>query len=119
MPKKHECNHECHAQRQSSQVSRRLQFPWPVLAQAAQGFHRRSNRAQGWTGRSIPDRVEVQAGAEVNVFGCLSGNSGANISIQDDRGWVSVQDLEVLFQTIGVKIVEVHDRDRPGGHLRG
>jgi len=82
-------------------------FVAPSLAQAAQGFIVDQTELKAGPDEQFPTVVEVQAGAEVNVFGCLTGNSWCDVSFQQDRGWVSGQDLEVLFQSKRVKIVQV------------
>src|SRR5262245_36188984 len=82
-------------------------FVAPSLAQAAQGFIVSQTELQAGPDEQFRTVVAVQAGAEVQVFGCLAGNSLCDISFQQDRGWVSGQDLEVMYQSNRVKIVEV------------
>jgi len=82
-------------------------FFGPSLAQAAQGFIVDQTELKAGPDEQFPAVVEIQAGATVDVFGCLSGNSWCDVAFQQDRGWVSGQDLEVLFQSKRVKIVEV------------
>src|SRR5438132_11588021 len=68
-------------------------FLGPSLAQAAQGFIVDQTELKAGPDDQFPTVVEVQAGAEVNVFGCLSGNTWCDVSFQDERGWISGQDL--------------------------
>src|SRR5262245_14628769 len=82
-------------------------FVAPVAANAAQGFIVSQTELKAGPDDQFPTVIEVSAGAEVDVFGCLSGNSWCDVSFQQDRGWVSGQDLEVLFESKRVKIVEV------------
>jgi len=82
-------------------------FVAPSLAQAAQGFIIDQTELKAGPDEQFPTVINVQAGAEVDVFGCLSGNSWCDVSFQQDRGWVSGQDLEVIFQSKRVKVVEV------------
>jgi uncharacterized protein YraI len=82
-------------------------FIAPSLAQAAQGFIVSQTELKAGPDDQFPTVVDVQAGAEVNVYGCLTGNSWCDVSFQQDRGWVSGQDLEVMYQNKRVKIVEV------------
>jgi len=82
-------------------------FFGPSLAQAAQGFIVNQTELKAGPDEQFPAVVDIQAGASVDVFGCLSGNSWCDVAFQQDRGWVSGQDLEVLFQSKRVKIVEV------------
>jgi len=82
-------------------------FLGPSIAQAAQGFIVDQTELKAGPDDQFPTVVAVQAGVEVDVFGCLSGNSWCDVSFQQERGWVAGQDLEVIFQSKRVKIVEV------------
>jgi uncharacterized protein YraI len=78
----------------------------PALAQAAQGFIVSDTTLKAGPDEQFPDVDSVTAGTEVIVNGCLGGFSWCDISFQQDRGWVSGQDLEVMFQNNRVKVVE-------------
>jgi len=82
-------------------------FVVPSLAQAAQGFIIDQTALKAGPDEQFPTVIDVQAGAEVDVFGCLSGNSWCDVSFARDRGWVSGQDLEVIFHSKRVKVVDV------------
>jgi len=84
-----------------------LLFVAPSLGQAAQGFIIDQTDLKAGPDDQFPTVLEVQSGAEVNVFGCLSGNTWCDVSFEQDRGWVSGQDLEVIFASKRVKVVEV------------
>jgi len=82
-------------------------FVAPSLANAAQGFIINQTGLKAGPDEQFPTVVEIGAGVEVNVFGCFTNHSWCDISFQEDRGWVSGQDLEVLVQAKRVKVVEV------------
>jgi uncharacterized protein YraI len=77
------------------------------LAQAAQGFIVSGTALKAGPDPQFPTVIEMQAGAEVNVYGCFEGHTWCDISFHEDRGWVPGEDLEVIFQSKRVKIVEV------------
>ena len=79
----------------------------PSLAQAAQGFIVAATDLRAGPDDQFPPVDQMQAGAEVEVFGCLQGNIWCDVAFQQDRGWVSGQDLEVVYQSQRVKAVEV------------
>jgi uncharacterized protein YraI len=82
-------------------------FLAPSLAQAAQGFIVGQADLRAGPDDQFPSVDMLPAGAQVEVFGCLSGNTWCDVGFQQDRGWVSGQDLEVLYQDQRVKVVEV------------
>src|SRR5258707_9403961 len=82
-------------------------FIAPSLAQAAQGFIVSEATLRSGPDEQFPTVIQVQSGAEVEVFGCLSGHTWCDVSFQQDRGWVSGDVLEVIFQSRRVKVVEV------------
>jgi uncharacterized protein YraI len=79
----------------------------PSLAQAAQGFIVGQTDLRAGPDEQFPSVDMLPAGAQVEVFGCLSGNVWCDVGFQQDRGWVSGQDLEVMYQSNRVKVVEV------------
>jgi uncharacterized protein YraI len=81
----------------------------PSLAQAAQGFILDQTDLRAGPDEQFPSVDLLPAGAQVEVFGCLGGHAWCDIGFQQDRGWVSGQDLEVIFHSQRVKIVEVTD----------
>ena len=82
-------------------------FAAPSIAQAAQGFIVSDTTLKAGPDEQFPDVDSLKSGTEVTVNGCLGGFSWCDISFQQDRGWVSGQDLEVMFQNNRVKVVEV------------
>jgi len=82
-------------------------FLGPSLAQAAQGFIVDQTELKAGPDDQFPTVVEVQAGAEVNVFAASRATAGAISRSQATAAGSSGQDLEVLFQNNRVKIVEV------------
>jgi uncharacterized protein YraI len=78
----------------------------PSLAQAAQGVIVQNTALHAGPDDQFPPVDEIQAGANVDVNGCLTGFTWCDISFQQDRGWVSGQDLEILFQSRRVRITE-------------
>jgi uncharacterized protein YraI len=79
----------------------------PSIAQAAQGFIVDQTDLRAGPDDQFPSVDLLPAGAQVEVFGCLSGHTWCDVGFQQDRGWVSGQDLEVLFQNNRVKIVTI------------
>jgi uncharacterized protein YraI len=81
-------------------------FLAPSLAQAAQGVIVQATALHAGPDDQYPPVDEIQAGANVDVNGCLTGFTWCDISFQQDRGWVTGQDLEILFQSRRVRITE-------------
>ena len=79
----------------------------PSIAQAAQGFIVDQADLRAGPDEQFPSVDMLPAGAQVEVFGCLSGHTWCDVGFQQDRGWVSGQDLEVLYQSNRVKIVTI------------
>jgi uncharacterized protein YraI len=79
----------------------------PSIAQAAQGFIVDQADLRAGPDEQFPSVEMLPAGAQVEVFGCLSGHTWCDVGFQQDRGWVSGQDLEVLYENNRVKIVTV------------
>jgi uncharacterized protein YraI len=81
-------------------------FLAPSLAQAAQGVIVQNTALHAGPDDQFPPVDEVQAGTNVDVNGCLTGFTWCDISFQQDRGWVTGQDLEILFQSRRVRVTE-------------
>jgi uncharacterized protein YraI len=81
-------------------------FLAPSLAQAAQGVIVANTALHAGPDDQFPPVDEVQAGTNVDVKGCLTGFTWCDISFQQDRGWVTGQDLEILFQSRRVRVTE-------------
>jgi uncharacterized protein YraI len=79
----------------------------PSIAQAAQGFVVDQTDLRAGPDGQFPSVDMLPAGAQVEVFGCLSGNIWCDIGFQQDRGWVSGEDLEILYQSQRVKVVQL------------
>jgi uncharacterized protein YraI len=82
-------------------------FVVPGLAEAAQGFIASQTSLRAGPGGQFPYVDQLPAGAPVTVFGCLGGRSWCDVSFRGDRGWVSGSDLEIIFHSRRVRIVEV------------
>jgi uncharacterized protein YraI len=81
-------------------------FLAPSLAQAAQGVIVANTALHAGPDDQFPPVDEVQAGTNVDVNGCLTGFTWCDISFQRDRGWVTGQDLEIMFQSRRVRVTE-------------
>jgi len=81
-------------------------FLAPSLAQAAQGVIVENTALHAGPDDQFPPVDEIQAGTNVEVNGCLTGFTWCDISFQQDRGWVTGQDLEILFQSRRVRVTE-------------
>jgi uncharacterized protein YraI len=78
----------------------------PSLAQASQGVIVANTALHAGPDDQFPPVDEVQAGTNVDVKGCLTGFTWCDISFQQDRGWVTGQDLEILLQSRHVRVTE-------------
>src|ERR1700704_61229 len=79
----------------------------PALAPAAEGIVVETTPLLAGPDSRFPPVDQVQAGTDVQVNGCLTGYAWCDVSFQDDRGWISGQALEILYQSRRVRIVEV------------
>jgi uncharacterized protein YraI len=82
-----------------------------AMAATMQGFIVSNTTLKAGPDEQFPDVDNVGAGAEVMVNGCLSGYTWCDVSFQQDRGWISGQDLELLYQNRRVKVVEITTLD--------
>jgi uncharacterized protein YraI len=79
----------------------------PALAQAAEGIVVETTTLFAGPDSQFPPVDQVAAGTDVQVNGCLAGYAWCDVSFQNDRGWISGQALEILYQSRRVRIVEV------------
>ena len=70
----------------------------PTAALAAPGIVTVSTGLRAGPGAGFPLVDRVPEGARVNIHGCLRGNAWCDVSLADDRGWVSSQYLEYLYR---------------------
>ncbi|WP_298880608.1 SH3 domain-containing protein [uncultured Bradyrhizobium sp.] len=70
----------------------------PTAALAAPGIVTVSTGLRAGPGPGFPLVDRVPEGARVNIHGCLRGNAWCDVSLADDRGWVSSQYLEYLYR---------------------
>ena len=79
----------------------------PALAQAAEGVVVVNTPLLAGPDSQFPPVDQVPAGTSVQLNGCLIGYAWCDVSFQNDRGWISGQALEILYQSRRVRIVEV------------
>jgi uncharacterized protein YraI len=82
-------------------------FLAPGAASAATGYITNDTSLLAGPSPDFPPVAQIGAGAEVDVHGCLAGFSWCDVSLSPARGWVSGEDLEVLFQTRRVRVTQV------------
>jgi uncharacterized protein YraI len=79
----------------------------PALAQAAEGVVVETTSLFAGPDSQFPPVDQVPAGTSVQVNGCLTGYTWCDVSFQNDRGWISGQALEILYQSRRVRVVEI------------
>ncbi len=81
----------------------------PTAALAAPGIVTVSTGLRAGPGAGFPLVDRVPEGARVNIHGCLRGNAWCDVSLADDRGWVSSQYLEYLYRNHYVYLPDYAD----------
>jgi len=81
----------------------------PTAALAAPGIVTVSTGLRAGPGAGFPLVDRVPEGARVNIHGCLRGNAWCDVSLADDRGWVSSQYLEYLYRNRYVYLPDYAD----------
>jgi uncharacterized protein YraI len=79
----------------------------PALAQAAEGIVVENTPLLAGPDSQFPPVDQVAAGTDVQVNGCLTGYTWCDVSFQNDRGWISGQALEILYQSRRLRVVEI------------
>jgi uncharacterized protein YraI len=69
----------------------------PTAALAAPGVVTASVSMRAGPGPGFPMVDRIPGGARVNIHGCLKGDAWCDVSLSDDRGWVSSRYLKYLY----------------------